>query len=307
MDTLEEKFKRKYTTALGHERAFVEFTGLKTLWFNTGTLCNISCEGCYIESSPINNKLLYLNVNDVEKYLNQIKINNLPCNTIGITGGEPFMNKDIIPILNLCTKFNYHILVLTDAMQPMINKTKELIKFVNYNKLTLRVSLDHYNKDGHESIRGENTWDKALEGINWLSKNNFNINIASRIINKNEKLVRQGFAKLFAEYNLKIDAYNKEDLVLFPEMNLCADTPEITKDCWDVLNNSPKNMMCSNSRMIVKRREDSKTHIVSCTLIPFEKDFSYGNNIKDSLKTVYLNHPFCSKFCVLGGASCSNN
>ena len=104
MDTLEEKFKRKYTTALGYERASVEFTGLKTLWFNTGTLCNISCEGCYIESSPINNKLLYLNVKDVEKYLNQIKIYNLPCNTIGITGGEPFMNKDIITILNLCTK-----------------------------------------------------------------------------------------------------------------------------------------------------------------------------------------------------------
>ena len=197
MNILEKKFTKKYTTALGHERAFVRFTGLETLWFNTGTLCNISCEGCYIESSPVNNKLLYLNVKDVEKYLEQIKVNNLPCDTIGITGGEPFMNKDIIPILNLCTKLNYNILVLTNAMQPMINKIKELIKFTNYNKLTFRISLDHHSKVEHENIRGKNTWDKALKGIKWLANNNFKINIASRIINKNEKHVRDGFAILF--------------------------------------------------------------------------------------------------------------
>ena len=307
MNTVEEKFTKKYTTALGYERAFVKFSGLKTLWFNTGTLCNISCDGCYIESSPVNNKLLYLNVKDVEEYLKQIKTYNLPCDTIGITGGEPFMNKDIISILNLCTQSNYNILVLTNAMQPMLNKIKELKKFSNYKKLTLRVSLDHYSKDGHENIRGKNTWNKALIGIKWLVNNNFKINIASRIINKNEKLVRDGFAKLFREKNLTIDAYDKNDLVLFPEMALHDDTPEITTDCWDILNNSPNNMMCSNSRMVVKRREDSKTHIVSCTLIPFAKDFSYGNNLKKSFNKIYLNHPFCSKFCVLGGASCTNN
>ena len=96
------------------------------------------------------------------------------------------------------------------------------------------------------------------------------------------------------------------DLVLFPEMNLQDNTPEITKSCWEILDSNPKDMMCANSRMIVKRKEDSKTHVVSCTLIPYENNFSYGRNLKNSFKRVYLNHPFCSKFCVLGGASCSN-
>ena len=64
--------------------------------------------------------------------------------------------------------------------------------------------------------------------------------------------------------------------------------------------------MCASSRMIVKRKEDFKTHIVACTLIPYESNFSYGSNLKKAFKRVYLNHPFCSKFCVLGGASCSN-
>jgi len=306
MNKVEKKFNQKYITALGDERAYVKFTGLKTLWFNTGTLCNISCEGCYIESSPTNNKLLYLARKDVEKYITQIKKFNLSIDTIGITGGEPFMNKNIISILNLFIKENYNILVLTNAMQPMLNKIKELVKFANYPKLTLRVSLDHFNKEGHEKIRGLNTWAKAMKGIRWLANENFKVNIASRIINKDEKYVRNGFAKLFKEYNLKIDAYNKNELVLFPEMNLYSDTPEITKNCWEILNSNPKDMMCANSRMIVKRREDSNTHVVSCTLIPYENNFSYGSNLIDSFKKVYLNHPFCSKFCVLGGASCSN-
>ena len=87
MNGIEEKFVKKHTTALGHNRAFVKFTSLKTLWFNTGTLCNLSCDGCYIESSPINNKLLYLNTKDVDQYLQQIKKYNFSCDTIGFTGG----------------------------------------------------------------------------------------------------------------------------------------------------------------------------------------------------------------------------
>ena len=127
MHTKQQKFIHKYTTAIGDNRAFVNFTKLETLWFNTGTLCNLSCKGCYIESSPINNKLLYLSLKDVEEYLRQIKMYKLSCNTIGFTGGEPFMNKDIIPIINLCIKENYNILVLTNAMQPMLNKIRRFI------------------------------------------------------------------------------------------------------------------------------------------------------------------------------------
>ena len=96
------KFSNQYNTADGSNRAFVDFTGLNTLWFNTGTLCNLACKDCYIESSPINDKLLYMDLKDVEYYINEIEINNSSCKTIGFTGGEPFMNKDIIKIIELC-------------------------------------------------------------------------------------------------------------------------------------------------------------------------------------------------------------
>ena len=301
------KFSNQNNTADGSNRAFVNFEGLNTLWFNTGTLCNLTCKDCYIESSPLNDKLLYLDLKDVERYLDEIQMNNLPCKTIGFTGGEPFMNKDIIEIIELCLKKKFEVLVLTNAMQPMQNKINTLKKLSKYSDLRLRISLDHFSKYEHEKIRGDNTWDKALLGIELLMDNNFNFNIASRTFNQDESIIRDGFNKLFKLHNLTINAYDAKDLILFPEMNTKSDTPEITTECWNILGIEPINMMCSDSRMIVKRKEDKLTQVVACTLIPYEDNFSYGNKLKDSFKKVYLNHPHCSKFCVLGGASCSNN
>lgn len=301
-----KKFNNKYVTNNGSKRAFVDFTSLETLWFNTGTLCNLSCKGCYIESSPFNDRLLYLNIQDVKNYLKEMKECKITCKKIGITGGEPFMNKDIIEIIYTCLKEDYEVLVLTNAMQPMQNKLKDLEALSKYPKLTFRISLDHYNKYEHELIRGKKTWDRTLVGIKWLNNNNFNINVASRILNENEKILRVGFAKLFKNNNFNIDAYNKNDLVLFPDMDQNNSTPEITTECWNILNVNPKNLMCSNSRMIVKRKEDKRTCIVACTLIAYQNDFSYGNKLKKAFKRTYLNHPNCSKFCVLGGATCSN-
>lgn len=302
----QKKFKNKYITDNGRKRAFVNFTSLKTLWFNTGTLCNLSCKGCYIESSPLNDSLLYLTIKDVQNYLNEIKNNNISCNKIGITGGEPFMNKDIIEIIELCLKENYEVLVLTNAMQPMQNKLKNIKKLSKYRKLKFRISLDHYSKYQHERIRGKKTWNKTLLGIHWLINNNFNLSVASRRLNENEQILRNGFSKLFKKNDFKINAHDENELILFPDIDKESNTPEITTKCWNILSVSPKNLMCSNSRMIVKRKEDNKIHIVTCTLIPYENDFSYGHKLKDSFKRIYLNHPNCSKFCVLGGASCSN-
>ena len=46
-------------TLTGERRASVAFRGLRTLWFNTGTLCNLTCRNCYIDSSPANDRLVY--------------------------------------------------------------------------------------------------------------------------------------------------------------------------------------------------------------------------------------------------------
>mgnify|MGYP005676470003 FL=1 len=91
-----EKFKNKYLTESKEKRASVALNNPKTLWINTGTLCNITCNNCYIFSSPENDELIYFQDKFFIKYLEEIKSLNWPIEEIGFTGGEPFLNKEIL-------------------------------------------------------------------------------------------------------------------------------------------------------------------------------------------------------------------
>ncbi len=98
--------------------------------------------------------------------------------------------------------------------------------------------------------------------------------------------------------------------VIFPEMDEMVSVPEITTACWDILGKSPDSVMCSNSRMVVKRKGGaaSPPTVLACTLLPYDPPaFELGESLEEAERPVALNHPpHCAKFCVLGGgASCS--
>ena len=175
-------FSNPDITADGERRASVDFRALKTLWFNTGTLCNIDCSHCYIESSPRNDRLVYLRLADILPYLDDIRSQDLPTREIGLTGGEPFMNPDIIPILSETLARGFDVLVLTNAMKPMHHHLDALAGMVSQygDRLTLRVSLDHYTQAEHEKERGANSWGPALEGLAALAQMGARIDIAGR-------------------------------------------------------------------------------------------------------------------------------
>lgn len=301
----ENKFKDPITTADGSTRAFIEAKKIKTLWFNTGTLCNIECKNCYIESSPKNDRLVYITFEEVKLFIDEAIDKNLGTKEIGFTGGEPFMNKDVLKMIEYSLSKNFKVLVLSNAMKPMLNKREDLLK-INHQDLTIRVSIDHYQKEKHEEIRGKNTFNVMMEGLKWLNQNNFNYALATRLLwGEQEDQLRDNFNLFIDKYNLKLDAKSKEQLVTFAEMDEKVDTPEITTACWNLLGKNPNDIMCSSSRMVVKKKTSPKPSVIACTLLPYEDEFDLGQNLTDSLKKIYLNHKHCSKFCVLGGSSCS--
>ena len=301
----DNKFKNQKVTADGSNRAFIEARNIKTLWFNTGTLCNIECKNCYIESSPKNDSLAYLTFEEVKSFIDEAIDKNLGTNEIGFTGGEPFMNKDIMKMIDYSLNKNFKVLVLSNAMKPMLNRTKELIK-LNHSNLTIRVSIDHYEKEKHEEIRGKNTYDVMMQGLKWLNENNFNYTLATRLLWKEkEEDLRKNFGTFIKNNNLKLDTYSPKELVTFAEMDEKIDTPEITTSCWDILNKDPNDVMCSWSRMVVRKKNSKNPSVIACTLLPYADEFDLGETLTNSLQKIYLNHKHCSKFCVLGGSSCS--
>lgn len=303
-----DKFRDPHVTAKGEPRASVALTALETLWFNTGTLCNLACLSCYIESSPRNDALVYLSLAEVTAYLDEIAACGLPTREIGLTGGEPFMNPDIIAILDASLSRGFETLVLTNAMRPMRRHEAALLdlKERHGDRLTIRVSLDHYTQVVHEAERGANSWDKALAGLQWLAQNGFRIAIAGRhLAHETDGEARAGFAALFERLGLAIDTGNPQQFVMFPEMDAAADIAEISTGCWDILGKSPDAMMCATSRMVVKHKGADKPTVAACTLLPYDPGFDMGATLAEASRAVSLNHPHCARFCVLGGASCS--
>ncbi|MDE2133838.1 MAG: radical SAM protein [Alphaproteobacteria bacterium] len=302
------KFKDPYWTAKGEPRAVVAPQGLKILWFNTGTLCNLACQGCYIESSSRNDQLSYLTSGDVRKFITEAERDHKGIEEIGFTGGEPFMNPNIIAMLMDALNSGYRVLVLTNAMLPMQHHKNALLELrANYpRQLVLRVSLDHFGAETHERVRGARTWAPAIEGLKWLSDNGFNIAVAARMLDSNdEQALRNGFAALFSKEQIEVDAWDPHRFVLFPEMNATVDVPEITEHCWEILGKKPSDVMCATSRMVIKRKGGDHPVVVSCTLLPYDDQFELGSTLAEANRLVRLNHPHCAKFCVLGGASCS--
>ena len=300
------KFEDPFVTAKGEPRASVALQSLDTLWFNTGTLCNLACKNCYIESSPTNDALVYITADEVRAYLDEIATQQLPTREIAFTGGEPFMNPGFIEMLQLSLERGHDVLVLTNAMRPMQRWQDRLLALPNRDRLTLRVSLDHFTAKVHEQERGPGSWDKAMAGIGWLQEHGFAIAIAGRqLAGEDEAASRAGYGELFDRLGLSINAGSTEQLILFPEMDEDADIPEITDACWGILDVAPASIMCSSSRMVVKRKGEPGPRVAACTLLPYDPEFDLGTTLQEASRSVQLNHPHCARFCVLGGASCS--
>ncbi len=300
------KFRDPHSTAKGEPRASVTPTGLTTLWFNTGTLCNLACKTCYIESSPTNDALVYLSEAEVVAYLDEIAALTLPTREIAFTGGEPFMNREMIAILRTCLARGFDVLVLSNAMRPMRRFEAELLALEHRERLTIRVSLDHFTQAMHEAERGPNTWDKAIDGIDWLAANGFQIALAGRQLpNEDEMTARRGYAALIGRHRWPVNATDPGQLVIFPEMDATADVPEISTACWGILGVDPASIMCASSRMVVRRKGEATPRVAACTLLPYDAQFDMGATLTEAMRPVALNHPHCARFCVLGGASCS--
>ena len=304
------KFTDPYETKDGSPRAHVALRELTTLWLNTGTLCNLSCDHCYIESTPSNDRLSYLTLDEVLPFLNEIEEEGYGTKEIGITGGEPFMNPEILAIMEACLKRGFSVLVLTNAMRPMMRpRIQEGLLDLKKDfkaQLTIRVSIDHFKQSLHEKERGPGSWLPMIEGLQWLSSNKFRVDIAGRTSwAECESELRKGYEQLFKEHAICIDAQDANRLTLFPEMDASQDVPEITTECWQILGVSPNDMMCANSRMVVKRKGEIRPSVMACTLLAYDDRFNLGSSLQEASHSVHLNHPHCAKFCVLGGGSCS--
>jgi hypothetical protein len=267
----------------------VELARLETIWVNTGTLCNLACTQCFMHSSPTNDSLAYVSLASFNELLAQAPGGLAE---IGFTGGEPFMNPEIMDMLEAALAAGKRVLVLTNAMRPMQRHAAALTCLIagHPGRLAIRVSLDHYLPDRHDALRGQNSFAPTIDGLKFLAKAGARISVAARTPwGETAAMMQAGFARLFAAHGLPI-----EDLTLFPEIDLCSPAPPVTA----AMVAAAPPVMCQSSRMAVQRKGSSDISFAPCTLLP-DRDLAAWDD------PITLDHPHCSRFCVYGGASCA--
>lgn len=142
---------------------------LDTLWFQVaGTLCNLKCTHCFISCSPTNHSHAMLTLADVRARLREAA--DLGVREYYFTGGEPFLNPEMLPILE-ATLRQGPATVLTNGLlltPERCRRLRELFDGSEYS-LDVRVSIDGYTAEGNDPIRGAGTFAKICEGLRNLA------------------------------------------------------------------------------------------------------------------------------------------
>src|SRR6185503_12236770 len=153
---------------------------------------------------------------EVAAYFDEIEAGGLGTREIGFTGGEPFMNPQLLAMVEDALQRGFEVLVLSNAMQRPKAKRGLLDLGKRFGaRLTIRVSLDHYTKALHEAERGARTWERTLAGLDWLTENGLKVAIAGRTCwNEDEAATRQGYGTLIAKHGWRVDPADPAELVL---------------------------------------------------------------------------------------------
>lgn len=138
--------------------------------------CNLRCSHCY----QTNNSDLEMTTDELfhvaDKIFKALAKWNMS-GRIAITGGEPFLKRELFPLLHYLgeSKQIGHIDILSNGTLIKEDHIEEIKQVGKVRRL--QVSLDGATQKTHDSIRGNGSFEKALDGIRVLKKNGIKVNV----------------------------------------------------------------------------------------------------------------------------------
>jgi len=290
-------------TSEGKPRGYLDPAALRELWFHTGTICNLSCPFCLEGSGPGDKRLQTITLDDARPFVDEAL--QLGVEQFSFTGGEPFVNKQAVAILDYCLQHR-PAMVLTNGTKPIRVRWDDILALRSKpNPLHFRISFDHPEPAEHDKFRGEGNFHLALQSLGDLHRAGFGVSIA-RQSNPAEDTaaVNAAYQDWFRYAGVPTDT----NIVAFPDfLNPGAhpDVPEITTDCIDKYTTveQRESFMCNFSKMVVKRA--GRMRVYACTLVDDDTDYELGDSLSEAMQArVMLRHHRCF-LCFSCGASCS--
>ncbi len=291
-------------TPNGDPRGYIQPASLDELWFHTGTACNLSCSFCLEGSKPGDTRLEQMTLDEVKPYIGAAL--DLGVRQFSFTGGEPFVNKDFVKMLDYALDFR-PCLVLTNATKPLRTRLAKVMPLLEKpHRLKFRVSLDHPDPEKHDAERGAGNFLYALETMRQLNEAGFPVSLARQMDKHEDRTAVEGAYRAWLE---KAGIPADVNIVAFPDFFPPGAHPEgiphITENCMTQYHTEETRaaFMCNFSKMIVK--QDGRMRIYACTLVDDDPEYDLGGNLAESMRYhIMLKHHRCFS-CFAHGASCS--
>jgi sulfatase maturation enzyme AslB (radical SAM superfamily) len=281
----------------------VPLRSLDELWFQVaGTRCNLECSHCFISCSPHNDNFGFLSLGDVRRRLEESL--EFGVREFYFTGGEPFLNPDMVPILELALTYG-PATVLTNATVLKSDWIARLraAEDTSLYCLEFRVSIDGPTPELNDPIRGERSFERAMRGVELLFEHGFlPIITMTRVWDEaddqevlgqfRETLRRHGCTrprlKILPRLQIGAEANRTEGYGRFDRV-----TPRMMIEFDD------RQLICTHSRVVTDRG------IAVCPILLDEPAALLGTSLKDSARDFPLAFGACFT-CYQYGAICTN-
>jgi MoaA/NifB/PqqE/SkfB family radical SAM enzyme len=274
---------------------------LDTLWLQVaGTLCNLQCTHCFVSSTPSNHSFEMMSFDDVRGFLAEAE--SLGVKEYYFTGGEPFLHRDILPMLEAALALG-PVSVLTNGVlikEETAARLRRLSDASEYS-LDLRVSLDGLDAAANDPVRGAGTYERILEGVRHLAAAGLNpvVTVTEACEGASTEDGRVRLLGLLRDIGLA-----QPRLKVMPLLRLGAEEartrgyePAESLRGATLEREDLERLVCASGRMATARG------VWVCPILLDSPQARMGTTLRDTLRPFALSHSACYT-CHVQGLSC---
>ena len=286
------------------------FRHLHALWFQlTGTLCNLACSHCFISCSPTNHSLKFLAPETVYRCLDDAEGHGV--REVYFTGGEPFLHRQIIPILGRSLQVAATSVLTNGTLidGAVADRLAELASGSQYS-LEIRISLDDVDEAKNDAVRGKGALRRAVRALKLLQERGLLpiVAVTEYFYEGGTSVPEEpgggsGFYKKFRDFLLE-HGIEKPRLKVIPVFAMgklhSGESVEVLVTPEMMRGFDETTLQCTKSRIVA---EDG---IYACPLLVGEpKARLSAGSLSDAMQPCSLYHTACHT-CYLTGMTCAN-
>ena len=282
----------------------VQLRALDQLWFQVaGTVCNLRCSHCFISCSPENHSFWFMTRDEVKSALDASV--RLGVKEYYFTGGEPFMNRDILGILGDALALGPTTVLTNATLLPSrtVDALAEMASSSPYT-LELRVSIDGVTAEMNDAIRGRGSFERAVQAVGRLAAAGFLpiITTMQTWPDHETEAILADFRRLLGDAG-----YDRSRLKILPPLRIGAEAvrgrgyDEHERVTHEMMREYPAELLlCSSARLV------TASGVWACPILLDYDSGRLGDTVEEAAEMPAVLAEQACYTCWVNGAICSN-